>query len=171
MTNPSRPVSSLVRMWSLCCGTVLMALVFSGCGQPNGNSEAITPETQASTTLPKPPTQTNKAPLTISVDQIQLTDMVMEGTDLVAVGDDRRPVWILSGRIKNNSSEYLSNLRLQIYFKSRAGGAIPDVANLDLETTISPHSVGAFSTRIQMRSPQKGSALYSEVVEARARPH
>ena len=147
---------------------VLISLMLSSCDHADGKTEKENPAPAASHTssekrLPAKPTST-----AIKPEQIQLSDMVLAGTDLVTATGEQLPIWKISGRIKNNSSEPLASLRVQIYFKARGPGAVLDEVNLDLETKVAPQSEDTFSTQFAMRVPQRGWELYSEVLEARA---
>jgi hypothetical protein len=97
--------------------------------------------------------------------------MVLEHTNLVAATADQTPIWKVSGRITNNSAEYLHKLRVQIYFKTRGTGAVQDRVNLDLDTNVAPHNENSFSTQFAMRPPPRGWDMFSEILEARTGPH
>ena len=144
---------------------LLMSLLFIGCDYVDKNTNT-NPAPQPST----PPTQA-AVPVKIPVQQIELFDASMRRSNQIALSGDLRPYWIVSGHIRNNSGEYLSDLQLRVYIHVRGSTEAQDEANLHIETDISPGSVGSFSREIQILPPQKAWDWSYEVVEARAKSH
>lgn len=147
---------------------LLMSLMLSSCDHADRKTEKEKlPPAASQPELEKrlPAKQTSTA---IRPEQIELSEMRLDGTDLVTATGEQLPIWKISGRIKNNSSQPLAGLRVQLYFKARGTGAELSEVNLDLETKIAPQSEDAFSTQFAMRTPQRGWEMYSEVLEARA---
>jgi hypothetical protein len=104
----------------------------------------------------------------IPVDQVELFDTVMQHSDERMLTGDLRPVWIVSGRIRNNSMEYLGELHLRIHITPRGStDEVLDEANLVIETDISPGSAESVSRKIQILPPQKAWEWTYEVVDAR----
>ncbi len=151
---------------SIVCATILLliSLPFNGCDSLDKNTRTTSPEPQSLTAPKKPPT-----PASISPEQIELFDVTMQRLDQTALAGDLRPFWKVSGRIRNNSREYLGSLLLRIYVTERGRTQIQDEANLHLETDISAGSVGSFSRQIQLLPPQKAWSWTYEVVEAHAK--
>jgi hypothetical protein len=150
---------------------VVLSLMLVSCNHADGNTaNAATPSPTPAPSKVQPPKQApaQKTSTAIRPEQIQLSDMVLAGTDLVTATGEQLPIWKISGRIKNNSSQPLAGLRVQVYFKARGTGAELNEVNLDLETKVAPQSEDAFSTQFAMRIPQRGWEMYSEVLEARA---
>ena len=151
-----------------CLSIVLVSVMLSSCNHADGNTGDAAPA-PSNVELPKQaPAQ--KTPTAIKPEQIQLSEMRLDATDLVTATGEQLPIWKVSGHIKNNSSEPLAKLRVQIYFKTRATGALEEEINLELATNIAPQSEGTFSTQFAMRTPQRGWDLYSEVLDAQPGP-
>lgn len=158
----------LPRGTAVLCGLLfVIPPLFIGCGSSKKTSTATsaTPMAVASTESPKP-----AAPVNIPSDEIELSNITIERSEFVSATSDSRPIWKVTGRINNKSGASLSSVYLQVYLKDRNSGAIPDRVSFAVDSEIAPFSAASFSRQIQMSSMQRGSEVYSEVLEARAKP-
>jgi hypothetical protein len=132
---------------------VLLSVVLIGC-----EDVGKTNSTDSQSVTSSAPTPTKPAPATIPQEQIELFDGSMVRSNERILTGDLRPLWIVSGRIRNHSGEDIAHLRLQIQIFERqneGNGTLRDVANLDFETDIPAGVVGSFSRQVQLLPPQK----------------
>jgi hypothetical protein len=153
-----------------CSASVLLVIlmVLTGCEDLDKKTTATSSQPVNTTTTAKPTT-----PATIPPEKIELFDGVMRrSNDRVVTGDLMRPLWIVSGRIRNYSGEDLAHLQLQIHIfqrRNEGNGTLRDEASLDFETDIPAGTVGAFSRQVQLLPPQNAWDWDWVVIEARAK--
>jgi hypothetical protein len=129
----------------------LAMLTLGGCDDLASNSRATKPQAPSPTASVQP-----ISPPTISPSQLELFDGSLQRLAERALTGDLRPFWLVSGRIRNNSSKMLSEVRIRIYINLRGKpGDVEDEAVIDIPTDISPASVGSFSRKIQLLPPQE----------------
>ena len=164
LSIPARP-RPRITLVLLLFTIVLLLLLGSGC-DADKSAFGMSTDPPAWTPPPRPPIRETPQ---ISTDQIHLSHVEIQRTNWIGLTDDPRPVWIVSGHIRNDSDKCLDGLQLHFFFKNGKSKVRRADTYLDLENFVSPSSEDSFSSRIQLPPPRKGWDLYSEVVEARAR--
>jgi hypothetical protein len=147
---------------------VLLLVLLIGCD----DVDKTTSTDPQPVTSSAPATPTTPAPATIPQEQIELFDGSMARSNERILTGDLRPLWIVSGRIRNYSGEDLAHLRLQVHIferRNEGNGTLRDEANLDLETDIPAGGVGSFSRQVQLLPPPKAWDWDWVVVEARTK--
>lgn len=161
------PSSSRITIAFCLLAIVLSLLVLGGC-DADKSAFGMSTDPPAWTPPPRPPIV--EKPI-ISPDQIHLSHVEIQRTNWIGLTDDPRPVWIVSGHIRNDSDKCLDGLQLHFFFKNGKSKVRRAETYLDLDNYVSPSGEDSFSSRIQLPPPKKGWDLYSEVVEAHARSH
>jgi hypothetical protein len=115
---------------------------------------------------PAPTNEVSASPAAISPRLIELVDAKMERSKTFRLDGDLRPFWVVSGRIKNESSMELKSVTIRIYVNSRASSQVVDQATLQIDTDILSGSVGSFRREIQILPPNTGWDWTYAVVEA-----
>jgi hypothetical protein len=141
---------------------LLMVLVLVGCDE---SLRPATKQPEPVTATPSSPKPTE--PLPIAVDEIELFDGMAHPSEERALTGDLRPVWIVSGRIRNSSSKELGGLRVRFFVTARGKPEeIEDETILDFPTDILPSSVGSFSRKIQLLPPRGAYDWDWKVIDA-----
>ena len=105
---------------------------------------------------PSSPAQVvNKAPVPVTIDpsSLELFDGEMRKSTAFRLSGDLRPIWIVSGRIRNNSSSEVGSVTIRISINATSTQDQFDGATLAIDTDIPPGSVGSFSREIQIMPP------------------
>jgi hypothetical protein len=109
----------------------------------------------------KPETAPSKPEdLSLPIDTVALTDMLMSREPSVPLSGDLRPIWKVEGRIYNND-EYrtVSGLTIRISMNYKDTTIVVDTEDIDLKTVIPPKGTRAFARRVQLLPPSKGAAF------------
>ena len=144
-TNP------MILEWS----AALALLLIAGCGPVQDTAPTPVPTSTAST-----------SPATINPELIELVDGQMERSKTFRLDGDLRPFWVVSGRIKNESSRELKSVIIRIDVTSRASSQVVDQATLQIDTDIFSGSIGSFRREIQILPPDAGWDWSYEVIKA-----
>jgi hypothetical protein len=117
-------------------------------------------------TAPKSiPANTAKAtPTTINPQLIELVDGKMERSKAFRIDGDLRPIWTVSGRIKNWSPWDIKSVTIRIDISSRGSSQVVDQATLQIDADIPSESIGSFSREIQILPPNTAWQWSYEVV-------
>lgn len=115
---------------------------------------------------------TKASQLTTAIEpyRIDLFDMVMARSRAYKVSGDLRPIWIVSGRLRNNTALAIGHVRLHISLIDKRTNSEVDGSDLDLVTNIRPWSVGSFSQEVQVLPPNKPWYWKSEAVHVESLP-
>jgi hypothetical protein len=133
----------------------LALLLLTGCGPVQDAPPNPAPTDVAST-----------SPATINPDLIELVDGRMERSKTFRMDGDLRPFWIVSARIKNDSSLELKSVTFRIDVTSRASTKVVDQAMLQIDTDIPSGSIGSFRREIQILPPSSGWDWSYAVIKA-----
>jgi len=129
----------------------------------------------ASTKSEPAPTSTTETKRTEAAEiwpkQIEVFDASMRRSDTRMMTGDLRPIWVVSGRIKNNSPQQLAEVLLRITVVKRGTVEPVDEADLRLDTDIAPLGVSSFSRNVQLLPPQQAWEWDLEVIKGRAKLH
>jgi len=136
-------------------GISLVVLCALGCDQLQETQKAATP-TKAEIKMPVP----------IDSDLIDPFDMTMKRSTAFRMDGDLRPIWIVSGRIRNRSDVEVKSVSIHIEIDLKGTYTSVDSTVLTLETEIQPHSVGSFSRSIQLMPPNDAWEWKYDVVKA-----
>lgn len=140
---------------SLCIGSLAVLLLVVGCDQFQDAAKA-----------PPPAPVANSAPATINPQLIEIFDGEMRKSSAFRLSGDLRPIWIVSGRIRNNSSSELGHVTVRINVTGKATSDQFDGATLKIDTDIPPGSVGSFTRDIQIMPPTVPWAWSYDIVKA-----
>jgi hypothetical protein len=86
--------------------------------------------------------------------RLDLSDLKMFKSSAFPVSGDLRPLWTTTGRIKNNTTFTLKEVRLQIHINNPRGDEA-DSAQLVVKTPIPPMGTISFEQNIQVLPPTK----------------
>jgi len=107
-----------------------------------------------------PPAPAPAAPPAIKPFMIYPFDMTMRRSSAFRIDGDLRPIWNVSGRIRNNSDVDVKSVSIRIEVTQKAidklGNAtnsVVDSATLVIDMDIPADSVGSFSRTIQLMPP------------------
>jgi len=115
------------------------------------------PDQPAARQEPAPVTSpATAAPALINPELIELTDGSMRRSKTFSVNGDLRPFWLVSGRLKNESSSELKSVTIRITVTSKASSEVIDGATLQIDTDIPSGAVGSFAREIQLMPPDTG---------------
>ncbi len=139
--------------------TCLLALIFViGCDQYKEAPK------------PLPPTPAISAPpATIDPLLIELVEGNMRRSTAFRIDGDLRPVWTVSGRIRNHSSSELKSVSLKIQIQAKSTADVVDENVLVVDTEIPPGSISSFSRDIQIMPPDIPWAWNYHAVKAIAK--
>jgi hypothetical protein len=138
-------------------GVLAVLLFIFGCDQFQDTSKTATPA---------PVPVENKPPATINPELVELFDGVMQRSTAIQLSGDLRPIWIVSGRIRNNSFSELASVSIQINITSRSTSETVDGAVLVVDTDIPSGSVGSFSREVHILPPNGGFDWTYEITKA-----
>jgi hypothetical protein len=127
-------------------------LILLICGSACNTTETPTPQTSEQQMQPATSVQPVAAP-TISPSEVEVFAASMRLDDRVIMkGNDRRPVYRVVGRIRNNSAVEIGEvqIRISIFDKSKAE---VDGADISISSSIPPGAARAFDRWIQLLPP------------------
>jgi hypothetical protein len=90
----------------------------------------------------------------------------MQRSAAIQLSGDLRPIWIVSGRIRNNSPAEISSVTIEINIVPRTDPLPVDSATLVIETDLPPDAVGSFSREIHILPPKGGWDFTYSVTKA-----
>lgn len=118
-------------------------------------------------TPPRPAsTVAGPAPAVVDPNSIYLFDGNMERSSAFRLEGDLRPLWIVSGRIRNDSATELKSVTVKISIISSASSNELDTAQLTVDSDIPPGSVVSFKRGVQLLPPSSGWRWSWTVTEA-----
>jgi hypothetical protein len=126
-------------------------------------------QVQEAPKAPVPATAEIKTPAKIDTDLIGTFDMTMKRSTAFRMDGDLRPIWIVSGRIRNLSDVEVKSVSIRIEIDLKGEPTSVDSTILTVDTEIQPHSVGSFSRSIQLMPPDKAWEWDYNVVKAVAK--
>ncbi len=135
--------------------------------QPRG-SGPYPLEKVAATPAPAP-----VAPPAIKPFMIYPFDMTMRRSDAFRIDGDLRPIWIVSGRIRNNSEVEVKSISIRIEVTHKAidklgnsTNGVVDATTLIINMDIPADSVGSFSRTVQLMPPAGSWDWNYDVIKA-----
>jgi NAD(P)-dependent dehydrogenase (short-subunit alcohol dehydrogenase family) len=152
-------------------GLVLVLGIYALTGCDTRNQ----PQSQPNGTIATPAPKTN-APKEMPTDEAQadfaLTDLVLESNHsaIFNTNGDRRPFWIVSGRITNISSMTATSVRIKLVASEKASGRDLDTAVLDIKQEIPSAATVSFRRDVQLMLPAQGWSWVCSVDGATVRP-
>jgi hypothetical protein len=108
----------------------------------------------------------NKAPTSIDLSLIEPFDLKLQRSKAFRMDGDLRPIWIVSGRIRNRSDVEIKSISLSFDISTKSAYALVDTANITIDTDIEPHSVASFSREVQVLPPDSEWTWYWHVTKA-----
>ena len=105
-------------------------------------------------------------PVVVDPDLISLSDGNMDRSTAFRIDGDLRPLWIVSGRIRNNSATELRSVILKISIISKASSIELDTAQLTVDADFPPDSAVSFKRTVQLLPPSSGWGWTWSVVKA-----
>jgi hypothetical protein len=92
-------------------------------------------------------------PVTINPDLIDVFDGRVQRSKAFRIDGDLRPIWIVTGRIRNHSDKEIKSVTLRIDITPKSTAQVVDETTLTIDIDILPYAVGSFSRDIQMMPP------------------
>jgi hypothetical protein len=127
------------------CISVLTILIpMIGCDQMQDTPKAPTPTPAPSMAV---------VPPTIDRALVKLFDPKIERSKAFRIDGDLRPIWIVSGRIRNLSDIDIKSVSISVRVESRSPFALLDESILTIDTDIPAHSITSFSRDVQLLPP------------------
>jgi len=145
-------------------GTLALVLVFFVWFQYENQPRA--PEPNPVEKVVAPPAAATVAPPAIKSYMIYPFDMTMRRSSAFRIDGDLRPIWNISGRIRNNSDVEVKSISIRIQVTEKATEKVVDAAMLVIDTDIPPDSVSSFSRTVQLMPPDTQWNWNYDVVKA-----
>ncbi len=144
----------------------MLILVFFVWFQYEDQPRAPDPNSVEKVTTPPLPAL---APSKIKTFMIYPFDLVMRRSNAFRIDGDLRPIWIVSGRIRNNSDVEVKSvsIRIQITSKTKDEDKVVDATTLTIDTDIPPDSVSSFSRTVQLMPPNTEWNWNYDVINAK----
>jgi muconolactone delta-isomerase len=126
------------------CLSVLAILIsIIGCDQVQDTPKA-----------PMPAPAMAVVPATIDRDLVKLSDPKIERSKAFRIDGDLRPIWIVSGRIRNLSDIDIKSVSISVRVESRPPHFdLLDESILKIDVDIPAHSIASFSRDVQLLPP------------------
>ena len=128
---------------SVCIGCLAALLLLSGCDM-----------FQDAPKSPPPAAKVIASPPTVSPFFIDVVEGKLQRSSAFRIDGDLRPVWIVTGRVRNLSDVEIKSFSLKIDILSKPSSDLVDEAILVVDTDILPGAVGSFSREIQILPPK-----------------
>jgi hypothetical protein len=107
------------------------------------------------------------APPALKTYMIYPFDMTMRRSSAFRIDGDLRPIWNVSGRIRNNSDVEVKSVSIRIQVTEKATDRVVDAATLVIDISIPPDSVGSFSRTVQLMPPETQWNWNYDVINAK----
>lgn len=120
------------------------------------------PQHSSTKEVAQPSQPIKEEPKYLLPDSVELQDMVMtrSGAQIIS-GKDLRPVYIIEGRIKNNSPRDITAVSIRV--SVRKGDTEVDGTDLRIESLVPGGAVRSFRRQIQVMPPKSGMNWAYEV--------
>jgi len=103
-------------------------------------------------------------------NQLELFDLTMVKSSAYRLSGDLRPIYIVSGRIKNATGFTVKDVQIQVHIIRKAGGLEVDSSRLTVGTPIPALETISFRQEIQIQPSQSAWEWTYEPIEAKIVP-
>jgi hypothetical protein len=103
---------------------------------------------------PPAPVTVITTPVTISPFLIDVTEAKIRRSTAFRLDGDLRPVWTVTGRLRNLSSIEIKSVSLKIGIFKKSDSEVVDEAILVIDMDLLPSGIGSFSRDIQILPPE-----------------
>ncbi len=105
--------------------------------------------------------------LTDPSTQLDLFDLVMVKSPEIPLNGDLRPIWTVSGRIRNLTTFSIKGVQIQVHILYKSNSLEADSARFEVNTPIPPLETIAFKQDIQVQPPKEKWGWTYDVVGAK----